>query len=303
MSQEQAKQEARLEAPREAPAWVDREEYPFRPRYFDTGRGRISFVDEGDGEPVVMVHGNPAWSFLYRNLVKDLSPSHRCIVPDHLGFGLSDKPDLDYAPALHADNLEALIDALELETVNLVVHDWGGPIGLSFARRHPGRVRRVVLFNTWAWPVQGDLYYWGFSRFMGGPIGRYLIRRHDFFVRGVMKMARGEDESAWTELVMEHYRRPQATARDRKASMVLPAQILEAGDWLDDLWSHRETFVELPFLVLWGSADIAFRQKELGVWRQELRQATVRVLEGAGHYVQEERHRELRPDVLDFLSV
>lgn len=131
------------------PDWVDRAEYPFEPEAIILGPGTMRYLDEGDGESVVMVHGTPTWSFLYRHLVKGLRDRYRCVVPDHLGFGLSDKPARwSYAPADQARNLTTLIETLGLKDITLVVHDFGGPIGLSYALEHPENVRRLVLFNT-----------------------------------------------------------------------------------------------------------------------------------------------------------
>lgn len=289
--------------PQELPPWVDRREFPFEPRWLDTGRGRIHYVDTGEGMPVVMLHGNPVWSFVNRHLLKGLSGEHRCIAVDHLGFGLSDKPyDVDYTPALHAANLGRLIEELGLDEFVLVAGDWGGPIGLSYLVDHPGKVSKVVLFNSWCWPIKPlDLYYQGFSRFMGGAIGRYLIARHNFFVEKVLVMA-AADRSSLTPEVMEHYRRPFAGERDRKASWSFPKQIVAAKPWIEGIWSRRERFVDLPFLVLWGEKDIAFRRQELERWRATLRNAEIHTFPEAGHHVQEERPEEVLPLIRRFLA-
>ena len=114
--------------------WLNEQEYPFKPHYFDVGPGRIHYVDEGSGETVVMVHGSPVWSFIYRHLIKGLQANYRCIALDHLGFGLSDKPQKwIYTPEAHSDNLTKLIEHLQLKDITLVVHDFGGPIGLHYA--------------------------------------------------------------------------------------------------------------------------------------------------------------------------
>lgn len=125
--------------------WLNPSLNPFPTHDLDTGSGRMHYVDEGEGAPIVMVHGTPSWSFLYRQLIRDLSGSYRCIAPDQLGFGLSDKPEtFAYTPAAHAQNLERLIDTLGLKDIVLVVHDFGGPIGLSYALTHPENVRALI---------------------------------------------------------------------------------------------------------------------------------------------------------------
>jgi len=165
------------------PAWVDRREYPFEPRTLDVDGGRLSYVDEGEGAPIVMVHGTPTWSFLYRHLIRSLKERHRCMVPDHLGFGLSDRPrGWSYRPEDQARNLARLIETLALKDLTLVVHDYGGPIGLAYAIDHPENVCRLVLFNTWMWSWAGDRR----MEWSGRILGRYLGRWREVFERAEM---------------------------------------------------------------------------------------------------------------------
>lgn len=146
--------------------------YPFEHRYVDLDAGRLHYVDEGEGEPLVFVHGTPTWSFLWRHWVNDLRQGFRCIAPDHTGFGLSDKPaDGRYTPADHARNLEEFIQRLGLEDVTLVVHDFGGPIGLHYALENPDNVKRIVLMNTWLWSNRGNQAIESARRFLGVPSG------------------------------------------------------------------------------------------------------------------------------------
>src|SRR6185503_2250079 len=146
---------ARLQGARMIPAWVDRVEYPFVPRRLAVDGMAMSYVDEGDGPTVLMVHGTPSWSFVYRHLVRGLRDAFRCVVPDLPGFGLSDKPPGDaYRPEDQARRLSAFIDALGLKDLALVVHDFGGPIGLAHAVDQPERVRNLVIFNTWMWSLE-----------------------------------------------------------------------------------------------------------------------------------------------------
>src|ERR1022692_4366977 len=139
------------------PLWLDRAEYPFSSHYFQLPMGRMHYVDEGHGDPIVMLHGNPGWSFEFRNIIKELSKTHRCIAPDHIGFGLSDKPvNWDYLPINQAANFEKLMDSLDLKNITMIVKDWGGPIGLSYAIKHPEKIKKLVILNTWLWSVKDD---------------------------------------------------------------------------------------------------------------------------------------------------
>ncbi|MCU0611799.1 MAG: alpha/beta fold hydrolase, partial [Candidatus Eisenbacteria bacterium] len=248
------------------PDWINRVEFPFESHHFAVPAGRLHYVDEGSGQPVVMVHGNPTWSFLYRHLIKRLRPQYRCVAADHLGFGLSDKPKgWTYLPEDHAANLAALIEGLGLKRITLVMQDWGGPIGLSYAVAHPANVSRIVLMNTWAWPVNCDPYYVAFSSFVGGRIGRSLIRRHNFFAKTIMPLTFG-DRHTLSVAVHAHYLRPLHAPEDRTGCLVFPRQILEATPWLSRLWDGISTLRGTPTLIVWGMKDIAFRKKELRRW-------------------------------------
>ncbi len=282
--------------------WLDRAAYPFTSRYLELDAGRMHFVDEGSGSPIVMVHGNPTWSFLYRHLIARLSPEYRCVAPDHLGFGLSDKPgDWTYRPEDHARNLAALVERLELSDVTLVVQDWGGPIGLSYAVEHPENVARLVVMNTWMWPVDDDRYYRAFSRFVGGPLGRFLIRRFNFFARVVMPRSYG-DRRQLTKQIHEQYLRPLRSPAERRACSILPGEILGSTRWLESLWDRKGALQDKPALIVWGMEDIAFREKELDRWTSTLPHAETVRLPGVGHYVQEEAPEELGSAVARFLS-
>lgn len=282
--------------------WVDRAAYPFTSRYLETPAGRMHYIDEGRGEPVVMVHGNPAWSFLYRDLVKRLSSRHRCVAPDHLGFGLSDAPQgWSYLPQDHAANLATLIDHLGLRDITLVVQDWGGPIGLSYAVARPENVARLVIMNTWLWPVDRDPYYVAFSGFMGGPSGRWLILRRNFFAATMMPRLFG-DRARLTDAAHLQYLAALPTPQEREGCAVLPRQIVAASAWLEELRAGVPALQDKPVLIAWGMKDIAFRRKELRRWEETFPEAWRLELSGAGHFVQEEAPDELATAVLRFLA-
>ena len=275
-------------SPRNDPPWLDRTLYPFTDHWFDTGHGVMHYVDEGAGTPVVFVHGNPTWSCQFRNVITSLSSTHRCIAIDHLGFGLSDSPrDFSYLPVDHARNLAALLDSLDLSNVTLVVGDWGGPLGLSWALAHPDRVSALVITNTWMWSVKGNWYYEGFSRMMGGPIGRQLIRRRNFFAGNFMTRAFG-DKSRLTPQIHRHYLEALPTPDERMPSWIFPREIIGSSDWLDSLWSQRDTLAGIDATLVWGMKDIAFREPELTRWRSLFPAANTLRLDDTGHFVAEE---------------
>lgn len=283
-------------------SWIDRKEYPFESRYFAVPAGRLHYVDEGAGSPIVMVHGNPTWSFLYRDLIKRLQSKYRCIAVDHLGFGLSDKPkEWSYLPEGHAKNLSALLDGLGMSNITLVLQDWGGPIGLSYAVTHPEKIARIILMNTWAWPVNRDFHYVGFSGFMGGPVGRMLIHRYNFFAQVLLRQAFG-NKSKLSKAAHMHYLRPLEVPEDRKGCMVFPKQIIASTPWLGHIWNGISALNGQPKLFVWGMKDIAFRDKELKRWEQTFPEARSVRLGTVGHFVQEEAPNELAEAVIPFLA-
>src|SRR5262249_31622640 len=135
------------------PAWISSELYPFESHYAEIDGASVNYVDEGSGPPLLLLHGNPTWSFLYPEIIKGLNHRYRCIAPDHPGFGLSQAPaGYGFTPAEHAAVLEKLVTQLDLSDVTMMVQDWGGPIGFRVATNHPERFAGFVIGNTWAWP-------------------------------------------------------------------------------------------------------------------------------------------------------
>ena len=286
------------------PDWVSDEIFPFESRFLTTPRGhQMHYVDEGSGEPIVFVHGNPAWSFEFRHLIAGLQPDFRCVAPDHIGFGLSSRSNRteDHHPAAHAEAFAALLNELDLDNVTLFLTDWGGPIGLDFARRFPDRVSKLVITNTWCWPVNRELHFRFFSSMMASPLGQYLIKRRNYFVNGVMPRAVG-DKAVLSPEVMEHYRRAQPSPDDRAANAALPGHIVGATDWLRSIWDERSAFCAKPALVFWGAKDIAFRSKELDRWRSELSDVKVYEFADCGHFLAEEAPERILPHLRAFMN-
>lgn len=265
-------------------SWLDRKEYPFKSNYFDLPIGKMHYLDEGKGNPIVFVHGNPGWSFEFRNVIKELSKTNRCISNDHIGFGLSDKPfEWNYLPKNHADNFEKLINHLNLENITLVVNDWGGPIGLSYALKYPEKIKHIVITNTWMWSAKDDPYYQKFSNFMGGPVGRFLIRNFNFFGRVIIKKCI-VDKKNYHPAIYKHLETP----KDRKGCWTFPKQIIASSDWLESLWKKRGNLDKIPKTLIWGIKDIAFREEDFNKWKNEFEFKKVIKLDKVGHYPHEE---------------
>ena len=285
------------------PDWLSDDMYPFESKFFTTPSGhRIHFVDEGEGEPIVFVHGNPAWSFEFRHLIKRLRSGFRCVALDHVGFGLSSRSDRneDHHPKSHAARFASMMDHLDLQDLTLVMEDWGGPIGLDFAQRQPNRVKRLVLGNTWSWPVRDEFHFIWFSFFMSSWIGQFLLKRHNFFVNRLMPMAVG-DRSVLTPEIMAHYRNALPSPNTRAAMAAFPGHIIGASDWLEAIWGKRAAFADKPTLIAWGHRDIAFRRKELDRWKSELSNVEVHEFADCGHYLAEEAAEPLASALRAFM--
>lgn len=283
-------------------SWINTTEYPFKSNFMQLATGQMHYVDEGSGEPIVMLHGNPAWSFLYRKMIKKLRSDFRCIAPDHIGFGLSEKPfSWSYLPKDHAKNFEQLMDKLAVKDITLVINDWGGPIGLSYAINHPENVKRLIICNTWCWSVKGDPHFESFGKFMGSVLGSFLIKYFNFFAKVVVKSAFGDKKKLDKE-THRHYYRHLKKPKDRKGSWVFPREIIGSSDWLNDIWNQREKIKHIPTLIAWGSKDIAFREKERDRFLAEFENSQLIKYEDCGHYVAEEKGEELAKAVREFVK-
>ena len=257
----------------------------------------MHYVDEGTGDPIVFVHGNPSWSFQFRNLIKSLSKDNRCIAPDLIGFGLSEKPaDWSYLPRDHAYILEMFLDSLDLHTITLVVGDWGGPIGLSYAINHPDKISFLVITNTWLWSVRYDWYFQMFSKFVGGPIGYWLIRKRNFFARDIVRAAFG-NKGKLTPAIHDQYLSPLSDPDERKGTWIFPREIIGSSTWLRSLWTTVDILGKKKILFAWGMKDIAFRERELNQWILKFPDAEVIRYQDAGHFVTEEKASELAEEI------
>ncbi|MEP6633956.1 MAG: alpha/beta fold hydrolase [Luteimonas sp.] len=292
-------------------------DYPFQPQRAQVRPGiAMSYLDEGprDGEIVVMLHGNPSWSYYWRHLVLGLrepiaGKSYRCIVPDHIGMGLSDKPDdAHYAYTLQSrvDDLTALLDQLGIDgPVTLAVHDWGGMIGFGWALTHAAQVRRLLITNTAAFPLpSAKALPWQLQLCRDSRLGALLIRGLNAFATGA---ARDGVVRAMPADVRAAYLAPYDSWRNRIATLRfvqdIPlserdaawALVAEAGRRLPD-FAHRPTFIG------WGLRDFVFDAHFLETFARALPSAETHAFEDAGHYVLEDKHEVLVPAMRRFLD-
>jgi haloalkane dehalogenase len=273
--------------------------FPFESRWFDSSVGPVHYIDEGSGQTILLLHGNPDWSFLYRKIVLGLRDQFRCVVPDYPGFGLSIHPDSSYryTAAEHANVIRELVEHLALEDTVVMGQDWGGPIGMDIASRLPGRFTGLVMGNTWYWPADTKLMN-TFSLAMGSPPMQALITRRNFFVTTLMKRMLNAKLSSEE---FDHYVKVVPTPKSRAGIAEFPRQIRAAGPWLAELERRVEsTLTDKPMLLFRGAKDPALGTiAVLQRWQKAFPEATTVELEAAGHYIQEDAPEPIVDAIID----
>ncbi len=268
-----------------------RELYPFESRWFASPVGRVHFVDEGAGTPILFCHGNPTWSFLYRNIIIALRGRFRCVAVDYLGFGLSDRPDgYGYTPEEHARVVAALVTRLDLRNLLIMGQDWGGPIGMAAALSDPARIKGLVFGNTWFWPTD-HLRNKIFSIVMSTPQMQRAILERNFFVE---KLIPNGTARVLSPAEMDHYRRVQPTPEARRGVAEFPRQIRAARPWLAEIAHSVETaLARKPLLLTWGMRDFAFGPRFIPRWRDTFPDHCLVELPKAKHFIQEDAPDEI----------
>ena len=283
--------------------------YPFESQFLERPSGRLHYVDEGEGHPVLMVHGNPTWSFYYRNLIQTLRSTQRCIALDHLGCGLSDKPDLDtydYRLDSRIEDLEALVEhAIPEGPLDLVVHDWGGAIGFGWATQFAHRIRRIVVMNTAAFPNPKQMRL-PFTLWLirNTPLGQLLVQGGNAFAVGATRMA---VKKPMPKSVKAGYVAPYDSWNNRLATYQFVKDIpLKPEDpgygTLTRMADGLKQFSEIPTLVCWGGQDFVFDDDFLAAWQTYLPHAEVEYFPEAGHYVLEDESAAVCDRVQQFLG-
>ncbi|HOT29583.1 MAG TPA: alpha/beta fold hydrolase [Candidatus Ozemobacteraceae bacterium] len=283
--------------------------YPFKSNWFENNGIRQHYLDEGEGPPIVMVHGNPSWSFLFRALVPAFRHDHRVIVPDHIGCGLSDKPDAkrySYTLEQRIRDLEALIAHLGVtQPITLVLHDWGGAIGMGFANRHALQVKRLVLMNTGAFPLPDEMEFpWPLWIFRNSKLGEWLNRGLNAFAEIA---ARTCTRTPLSEELRRAFTGPYDSWANRVATTHFVQDIpLRPGDpsWgtIKQIESGLAQFRKTPTLICWGQRDFIFRRAFFNTWRKHLPQAETHSFPEAGHYLLEDVGEKVIGLMRDFFT-
>ncbi|HLF31288.1 MAG TPA: alpha/beta fold hydrolase [Xanthomonadales bacterium] len=286
--------------------------YPFTSHWLDLRGSRLHYLDEGPREapPVLMLHGNPTWSFYYRKLVLALRGRHRCIVPDHLGCGLSRKPDparYDYRLASRIEDIDTLVNHLGLrQPLALVVHDWGGMIGMAWAVRNPERVARLVLMNTAAFPLPAEKRLPpALALARNSALGAWLVLRLNAFSAIAARVAFKQPVSSE---VRKAYTGPYDSPANRIATLRfvqdIPLQVGDPGfDILRNTAEHLDRLGNLPCLIAWGEKDFVFDQSFLRRWLEIYPAAEVHRFADCGHYILEDGGQKLIDTIRSFIEI
>jgi cis-3-alkyl-4-acyloxetan-2-one decarboxylase len=276
--------------------------YPFTSLYYDLKPYKIHYLDEGEGQVLLFLHGNPTWSFYYRNLIKSFKSRYRCIVPDHIGCGFSDKPqNYNYTLRSHIDNLENLVDFLGLKKITLIVHDWGGAIGMGLAVRKPKLIKRLVLFNTASF-LSSDIALR--IRLCRLPLlGTIAIRYFNLFVKGVLYFGIKRKKRLAIN-VRAGYLAPYDTFKNRIGNLKFVQDIpmeerVASYSVIQNIEKNLNQFKDLPILIIWASNDFCFNKNFLNRWRDFFPEAVVHEVCNAGHLVVEDAEEE----IISFMEV
>ncbi len=282
--------------------------FPFAPHYLDVAHCRMHYIDEGEGEPVVFVYGDPTWSYLYRNFIKPLSGQRRCIAPDLMGMGKSSVPDEPYPYRLHhhIENLESLLLQLDLTNITLVVHDWGGPVGLGFATRHADRVKQLVLMNTWAFAPWPGGEFPKLLQMIRSERGEKFVLEKNGYVRNALLGTTAHAENL-TEGVLDAYLAPFPTPASRLALLCWTRDIpvTESDPSFATMQAIEQRLTLLaakPVLLIWGMEDPVLPESVLRRWQSLYPHATVHEILDASHFLQEDAPAEITGWLNAFLA-
>jgi len=279
---------------------VNKELFPYQQHYLKLENGSlIHYVDEGDGPVLLLLHGNPTWSFLYRDIIEDLKDDFRVIAPDYPGFGLSYAPEsYKYTAAEQAESMVAFFNKMKLDNVIVMVQDWGGPIGFAIAENAPERIQGFIIGNTWAWPLDriGGKF---FSTMVGGWPGQFSAWCCDGVVHLFMTLGI-ETEISDDELDM--YLAPFQGDGAYTPTHIFPAQLWDADIFLQEVYSNFYKLKELPVLIVWGTEDFAFQEHERKRFEEIFPKHQTVLLNKTSHFIQEDSASEISKKVRSWHS-
>ena len=277
----------------------DRKLFPFESKWFQSSVGQVHYVDEGSGAPILCLHGNPTWSFLYRGIIIRLRKRFRCIAVDYPGFGLSPHPaGYRYTAEEHAEVVLELVKGLGLTNLTIMGQDWGGPIGMKVALDDPDRIRALVMGNTWYWRLDG-LTQMAFSKVMSTSFMQGQIFKKNLFVEKLMKLG---VKIPMPQEVHDHYRGPFPTLDSRAGVAEFPRELTNASEWLTRIAAEvPHKLGRKPLLLTWGMHDPVIPSSAMDRFRADFSDVRITRLE-AKHYIQEDAPAEIAEAIEGFLG-
>ena len=279
------------------PDWVPSDLYPFEDRWAEIDGNLVHYIDEGAGPPLLLLNGNPSWSFGWRDVVLGLRGRFRCVALDYPGFGLSrGAPAYDFRPPSHSAVVEALVDRLGLRDLTIYGYAWGGPIGLALAVRRPELIRALVIGNTWAWP-DDRLKVRLFSALMGGPLSWLLVERLNLMLRLYLPM--NLKRQRLTDRERAAYEGPWPPGA-RSVMSIMPREIITGRSFFRQVEAGMPGIADKPALILWPDSDPGFGKAELARWQALLPTARTVVLARAGQYVDEDAPEDISAAIVEW---
>lgn len=291
-----------MKAAHTAPPWLDTQEYPFAAHAFETDGQALHYVAEGQGPTLVFVHGTPSWSFDFRHLIKAMRTHYRCLALDHLGFGLSEKPAHgNYSLEAHVQRFTAWMNHVAPHPVTLVVHDFGGPIALEWALRHPDRVQRLVILNTWMWSAEQDPAFKKLKPVLKSPLLPFLYRYLNFSPRFLLP-ASFYNKKILTTALRRQYMRPFPNANARYGPLAFAKSLLNDQPWFETQWERRQVLAHIPALLIWGMNDSFIGPQHLERMAFIFQNKQVLRIPQCGHFPQEEAPQQAIQAMHTFLT-
>jgi haloalkane dehalogenase len=288
---------------------ISKDIYPFESNYLELKSGlSYHYIDEGSGNPILMLHGNPTWSIYYRNLVKYFSKNYRCIVPDHIGCGFSDKPsnkDYSYTLAQRVKDLEELVNHLNLKNITLIVHDWGGMIGMTFAHFNKEKISKLIILNTAAFHMPLSKKFPIPLALSKSILGKFLITNFNAFA--YIASYECIKNKKFNKELRNAYLYPYNNQRNRIATYEFVNDIPlnpnhVSYDLVSEVQSNLYKFKDIPILVCWGKKDLVFDIHFYNEWKKYFPKGEFHLFENYGHYILEDAHGEIEPIIENFLN-
>lgn len=283
-------------------SWLNTKEYPFKSNYFSVNGTQLHYIDEGKGDVILFVHGTPSWSFEFRQVIKFLSQSYRCIAIDHIGFGLSEKPaDYDYSVQQHTATLKQFISDLGLNYFTMLLHDFGGIIGLGAAVGMPEKIKQLIILNTWCRSIKDEPEYIRMKGILGSPLMPFLYKYFNFSAKYILPAAFGE-RSRLTPEIHAQYLKPFSKPSERIGTIAFAKSLLHDQDYYEQVGKQLSVLKDKRVLIMWGMKDSFITEKHLIWMHEQFPKAEVVRYEDAGHFVLEEKSVVAGPVIGAFLG-